>query len=208
MAKTIIFDFDGTIADSLALIVESFNNIAPAFNLPKIGKAEKRILRNYSVGELIKKFQISSLTLIRLITKIKTIQKQSIKKVSPNEGILKILQDLKKNNIRVGIVTSNSKKNVLLFLEQWHIKEIDFIFSEKNLFGKAKVIKNLIKKQKLVKDDVFYVGDEVRDIEAAHQAKIQIIAVDWGFNSKKRLAQAKPDFLISQPKEILKITKS
>lgn len=117
------------------------------------------------------------------------------------------MQDLKKNNVKVDIVTSNSKENVLLFLEQWHIKGIDFIFSAKNLFGKAKVIKNLITKHQLEKESVIYVGDEIRDIEAAHQAKIKIIAVDWGFNSKKRLAQAKPDLLISQPKEILKITK-
>ena len=205
MNSVIIFDFDGTIANSFDLIIKSFNQIAPSFNLPVITDSEKKIIRNLSAGELLKKYKVTPLKLLRLIKKIKLHQAQNFKSVSPVSGILKLFEDLKNNNFKLGIVTSNSKKNVLLFLGQWNIKGIDFIYSEKNLFGKGKVLKNLIRKQNLKKDSVIYVGDEVRDIEAAHMAKIKVIAVDWGFNSKERLIKAKPDFLISEPKEILRI---
>jgi len=120
-----------------------------------------------------------------------------------NPEIKGVFIELKKQGHTVGIVTSNTTKNVELFLASHQISIIDFIYSEKNLFGKGKVLNNLIKKRLFKKSEVLYVGDEVRDIDAAKNAAVKVIAVDWGFNSEERLRKAQPDFLISKPREIL-----
>ena len=60
-------------------------------------------------------------------------------------------------------------------------------------------------KQALHPSNVLYVGDEVRDIEAAKKAGIRIAAVTWGYNSKKALEAYKPDYLVTKPEELLQI---
>ena len=81
----------------------------------------------------------------------------------------------------------------------------DFIDCDKSLFGKKRALNRLIKQKSLSLQRTYYVGDEVRDIEAAHGAKIHAIAVSWGFNSFDRLKLANPDYLISHIEELLKL---
>lgn len=54
-------------------------------------------------------------------------------------------------------------------------------------------------------EEVIYIGDETRDIEAARKSYVKAIAVSWGFNSKEVLAEQNPDFLIHQPQELIKV---
>ena len=55
---------------------------------------------------------------------------------------------------------------------------------------------------KLSKSDVYFVGDEVRDIDAGKKTGIKTIAVSWGYNTKDALAKEHPDYLIDSPLEL------
>jgi phosphoglycolate phosphatase-like HAD superfamily hydrolase len=80
-----------------------------------------------------------------------------------------------------------------------------FIYSETSLFSKDKSIRKLMKQNNLNLDEILYVGDETRDIEASKKIHIKVIAVTWGFNSGEVLAKHNPDFLIQQPSELIEI---
>ena len=58
------------------------------------------------------------------------------------------------------------------------------------------------------KNHVFYVCDEVRDIEAARKSGIKSIAVTWGYNTKGALIKENPDFLVNSPDELRNIITS
>ena len=81
----------------------------------------------------------------------------------------------------------------------------DFIYSGVTIFGKTTIINNALKQNNLSSQQVIYVGDETRDIEASKKANIKVIAVAWGFNSHEVLAKQNPDFLIHQPMELLQV---
>jgi phosphoglycolate phosphatase len=202
---TILFDFDGTIAKTFELTIELFNQVAADYKLPQIKKSDINQIKNSSAQELLKRYPLSPWQLLRLTKHIQGELKNCIRQIEVVEGFPKLIQELKNQNMTLGIVTSNSQENVELFLTHHKLNNINFIYSEKNLFGKGKVLKNVIKRKKFEKQKTIYIGDEVRDIEAARQAGIQIIAVTWGFNSKARLERAKPDFLVSKPLDILPI---
>ncbi|RJR24201.1 HAD family hydrolase [Candidatus Microgenomates bacterium] len=205
MYKTVIFDFDGTVADSLKTSLRIFNQISVDFGLPPLSPSQKKEFRNQSARELIKQQKIPLLKLIRIVKAVQKETKKHLNEISPIKGMTDVFKKLKKSGKKIGIITSNSKENVQLFLKHHAISEIDFIHSESNLLGKAKVIKDLLKKQKLNSKEIIYIGDEVRDIEAAQRAGISVIAVTWGLNSKERLHKSKPDFLVSKPEEIVKL---
>ncbi len=205
--QAIIFDFDGTIANTLEAILKLFNEVAPKYDIPVIKNSDREKIRDFSIKELVNEYHISPWKLLQLTRYILPKLKNNLKDISAVEGIAEVLKDLEKQGVKIGVVTSNSKENVELFLANQNISQIEFIHSEKNFFGKGKVLSHLIQKQKLDKQNVVYVGDEVRDIDAARAAGISVIAVTWGFNSRKRLEQSKPDYLITEPKQILqKIT--
>ena len=103
----------------------------------------------------------------------------------------------------MGVLTSNSKENVEKYLKKRKITEIKFVYSNSNLWGKSKSLEKIIKEQKLNPDETMYVGDEVRDIEAAKNAGVKSCAVTWGFQDKELLATVGPDFLIEKPRQLL-----
>ncbi len=206
MIHTVIFDFDGTLADTLDIFIAAYNKIASRYALDAIDPAQKEFLRNFGARELIRKYRISPSKLMTLTRRMRSQLKKEGGSTSFFEGIDTLFQDLKRKGFRIGIVTSNSEEKVKSCLEKWHISsDVDFIHSERNIFGKAKAFSHVLKKYSLSKEEVIYVGDEVRDIEAAHQVGIPIISVTWGFNSKERLAQSQPEHLALRPSEILEI---
>ena len=73
------------------------------------------------------------------------------------------------------------------------------------MFSKHKVLRKFLQKNFLTPEEVIYVGDETRDIEAAKKIKMKAIAVSWGFNSKEALAAQNPEFLIHKPNELIDV---
>ena len=57
----------------------------------------------------------------------------------------------------------------------------------------------------LRKSEVAFVGDEVRDVEAARKVGMTVVAVTWGINSRQGLADANPDFLVDTAEELIKL---
>ena len=205
MFKEIIFDFDGTIADSFGAMMEIFEEHKEEFGFEKFGEKELKIYKEQGVAELIKKRNISVWKILKILRMGKKLMNQKIKSVKPFEGMKEMLLKLKKKGLILGILSTNSEENIKEFLKKNKIEMFDYVVGKGSLFGKTRVIKNILKTRKLNKDQVLYVGDEVRDIEACKKIGIKIAAVTWGFSDEKLLAKNKPDFLIGKINKLFKI---
>ncbi|WGV27537.1 HAD-IA family hydrolase [Halotia branconii] len=207
--KVIIFDFDGTIADTVDALVSIANRLAIEFGYVQITPQELALLRNLTSREIIKYSGISLFKIPFLLKKVKGELKNKIQEFKPIPGIQEALIDLQNHGYKLGIITSNSKENVTAFLKNNELENLfDFIYSGVTIFGKTTIINNVLRQKQLKPQAVIYVGDETRDIEASRKANVKVIAVTWGFNSHKVLAQQNPDFLIHQPNELLEVIKS
>ncbi len=207
--KVIIFDFDGTIADTLNAIVDIVNNLSEQYGYKKINPDEIEHLRNLGPLQIIQYSGISIFKLPSLVRKVKLALKQEIHTLNIATDLKEILLILKNQGNQLGIITSNSKENVVIFLEANGLQEVfDFIYSGAPFIGKSRVINSFLKKENRSVEEVIYVGDETRDIDAARKSRVKVIAVSWGFNSQKVLAEHQPDFLIEQPSQILEAISS
>ncbi|MEB3180754.1 MAG: HAD-IA family hydrolase [Nostocaceae cyanobacterium] len=208
-AKVIIFDFDGTIADTFDAIVSIINSLAVDFGYKPVTEEEIAVLRNYNTRQIIKYSGVSIFQLFFLFKKVKAELSNQIQNLSPIEGVKEALIDLKNQGNTLGIMTSNSKGNVMAFLEKNGLEDLfDFIYTGITIFGKSTIINNLLKQEHLHHEAVIYVGDETRDIEAAKKSHIKVIAVGWGFNSQEVLAAQHPDFLVHHPWELVYVIKT
>jgi len=207
--RLIVFDFDGTIADTINLIFEIFNCLASKYGYEKISIKKFNRLRGLSSLEALKEMRFSwwRLPFILFLSRRegKKIVGQKILTVNPFKGMISFINYLKDNDCYLGIVTNNAGANVKSFLEKYGLDQFDFVIENKNLFNKNKALYKAIKNYSLPKNSIYYVGDEVKDVCAAKKNGIRSVAVTWGYNTAKRLAQEKPDFLVNNFEELEKV---
>lgn len=202
--STVIFDFDGTLADSYLATYRIYNEIATKYNFKPIREEDIPILRTMKPFELLRYFQIPLHKIPYLLIEGRKSIKKYLHKIEPFHGIPEVLKQLH-TDYQLGILTSNNKENVEYFLKKHNLEYFDFIHSEKNLFGKDKALQHLIEKHNLNKEKTIYVGDEVRDIESCKKVEVPIISVTWGFNEVGILEKHYPSYLAQIPEDLLKI---
>ena len=206
MQKTIlIFDFDGTIADTLQLMRNVSNHLSKEFHFKHIEPEDVDTLKNMSSQELIKYLHIPFLMLPLIITKAKQELHKDMETVEPIAGLKEILFKLKELKFKMGILTSNSAENVKKFVNIHQLNCFDFITSTTQIWGKHVSLKKLMNQQGFQPENIIYIGDETRDIPAARKAGVKIAAVTWGFNSKNALQKHHPDFLLTKPEQLLNL---
>lgn len=194
----IIFDFDGTLADSLEVYTKALNETFGTKYTP-------HKIRQKGTVKIIKEMNIPRFLLPLYILKARQKINKLITKISLFEDMPSVLKKLHTKH-ELAIVTSNSKQNVISILKK-HNLENKFELIEDSLvyFGKYKKIKKVIRKLNYPLNEVFYIGDETRDIEAAKKAGIRSIAVTWGFEEEKLLKKAHPSLIIKKPVDLLKL---
>ncbi len=204
--KTLVFDFDGTIADTLGETRLIFNRIAPDYGIREVAEDELNHLRHLSLKELLVHLKIPKRRVPALIARGTGMMRGNITQLQLIPGMSEVLVELRRHARSFGILTSNATANVDLFLRTHGLREqFDFISSTSKLSGKAKHLKAIRKTFSLRPDEMLYVGDELRDVKASQKAEIPIAAVTWGFNSRESLAAAKPNYLFDHPTDFLRL---
>ncbi|MBI2671761.1 HAD-IA family hydrolase [Candidatus Woesearchaeota archaeon] len=199
MYKFILFDFDGTIANTVDAGIPLYNELARKYGFIEIKRKEE--IRSHSLKEFVKIHKISRTRFIFYFRELLKNLNDEMDKVKPYEGMLEVVRELKKH-YKLAILSTNSKENINKFLKA-HKMDIYFEFIENYslLLGKSKKINKIMRKRNLEKDELLYIGDEIRDINATKKAGVDIIAVTWGFHKKEILQEKNPKFIAENPND-------
>lgn len=204
---TVIFDFDGTIADTLESVIEIINKLSDEFGYKKITPEDLPKIRGKRPRDIMRHVGISMFKLPFVVKKTRREINNRIEGLKPVIDLRPHLLKLKEGGCQLGIVTSNIESNVQKFLQANNLDLFDFFYNGKSIFGKEKIINKILHDKRLSKDKVYFVGDEVRDVEAGKKAKVITVAVTWGYNSAEALQREKPDYIINSPEELERILK-
>jgi phosphoglycolate phosphatase len=202
-SKLIIFDFDGTIADTLGALLRISNRLAPEFGYVQIGDEQLANLKYLSPWEIIKLSQVALWKLPFLFKRVKEEFPAEVRNVELFPGVAELLNTLKLQGYRLGIVSSNAEANIRSLLKQNQIEQLFDFVTTASTFGKGKAIDRMMRQYQCPKSDAIYIGDEIRDIQAARSISIRIVAVGWGFNAPTALIDRQPDLLITKPQALL-----
>jgi phosphoglycolate phosphatase len=202
--KCLIFDFDGTIVDNLPQVFGLLKENLNRKNID-LSKYSLEYLRQTGVKKFMKQIKISKLELFSIYLDIKKKIHQNLNDNPPVKGLPTVLSELKKKYLLI-IFSSNKPKNISNYLQKYHLeKYFSEIAEDSSYFGKHVGLNKIVKEHHLNQQEVLYLGDESRDIEAARKTGIKSGAVLWGFEGDKLLASFSPDFLFTHPNELLKI---
>ena len=203
MIKCVIFDFDGTLADTARQILNVYNIIAEKYGYEKRDMEDFHLLKQMNMSTAMQLVDIPIKKMPSLIREGQKIFREYVDESEAfTENLADILLRIKQLCGIVGIISSNTKKNIRIFLEKAGIDCMDFVISSP-LFSKETKIRKIIRKHELLPRDVIYIGDETRDIDSAKNAGVRSIAVTWGFNGKDLLRKHNPEYIVDKFEDII-----
>jgi phosphoglycolate phosphatase len=202
--KTLIFDFDGTLADTFGIAISVFRKLARKWH--DTGDDEIERLRSLPAREALKQLGVRWWHLPYIIYEGRRAVKQQMETVVAIKGIPPVVKALHERGYQLLIISSNSTKNINRFLVRNNLNEyFDGVWGGKGIFAKGAAIKEIALRSGLSLQDCTYIGDEVRDVDASKHAGIPYVVVSWGYNNRKALETAKAETLIDKPEELLKL---
>lgn len=198
----LIFDFDGTIADTHRYIIEISNSLAAEFKYKLIEPEDIENLKAMTSQQVIQRLHVPIMKIPAILTRAKQEFQKGVMNLLPIPGLQEALAQLKDNGARMGILSSNSRDNILRFLDNHGLNIFDFIHSTPKVWSKNTSLKKLMQEHGLAAGQILYIGDEIRDITAARKSGVKVAAVTWGYNSSQALAEHAPDLLLHYPGDL------
>lgn len=197
----LIFDFDGTLADSFPFFLEVFDTLADAHRFRRLDRSELDLLRGLELPQLMRHVGMPRWKLVPVALQFRTMMGQSIGRIRLFDGVRELLRDAVRRGIRLAIVSSNSEANVRAVLG-----EDAALFGQFEcgaaLFGKRRRLRRVVQGSGVPGERVLCVGDETRDIDAAHAEGLDFGAVGWGYAKPEALQARAPKLMFGSVAEL------
>ncbi|MFD1738646.1 HAD family hydrolase [Bacillus salitolerans] len=205
--KAIIFDFDGTLADTLPVCFYAFQVVFKEFDNIDVTADEIKAMFGPSETGIIKE----NLTDPNHDNAIELYYEKYSEKhkelVHENEEINDLLLLLKREGYKLGIVTGKASRSLLISLECLHMNDLfdviitgdDVIIPKPHPEGVKKALAQL----NIKNTDAIFLGDSDADIQAGRQANVHTIGVQWLPNYQTLEFSVQPDQKISSVKEFI-----
>ena len=201
--RLVLFDFDGTLADSYSLFLSFMNRLADEKQLRRFEPHEIEALRRKSAREIIKEAGVPMWKLPGIARQMRRHVAQNIGHVTLFPGVEEVLRGLARRGVRLGIVTSNSADNVRQVLGPETAALIEHYGCGASIFGKRPKLRAVLRDSGVRAAEVVCVGDELRDLEAAQAEGLAFWAVSWGYTHPEALRAQGPEEMLDSPGEIL-----
>lgn len=201
--KLAIFDFDGTLADSFPFFLATVNELADVHKFKRIESAELDTLRRYSAREMLAHVGLPLWKAPLVGRSFKQIMAGKIDQIPLFAGVDAMLRALNESGITLSVATSNAYENVRHVLTSEITDLMVHPQCGTSLFGKAARLRNILRHTRVRPDEAIFIGDELRDMEAAQSEGIHFGAVTWGYTSADALIARSPAEVFSSMDEIV-----
>jgi phosphoglycolate phosphatase len=200
-----MFDFDGTIADSMSQVLSSYNDVAAELGLTAIAADDVPRLRRLAPAQALGELGIPVWKVPRLMRSVRNRLQHRMQWMAPFPGMARTLHALRAAGCRTAVVSSNSRRNIDAFFTRHGLHGFDMLSCSVGLFGKPRRLRRLLASLEIPAVEACYIGDEIRDIEAAAAAGTASIAVSWGYSHRDALRAARPDHIVDTPEQLASV---
>lgn len=204
---TIVFDFDGTLADTLPLCVEAYRQITEEFSGTRPTAAQVEHFFGLSdrgvLGGLID-IHPDAPELAEPLARFVEIYKELHPQLAPTpfDGVMEMLRELKSRGVRLALITGKEDFTGIPSLEYFDMLPLfDYCgYGEPDFNAKSLRLTELMAQFNLQPSELIYVGDAPSDITSCHDVGVAIINAAWAPDSARYEADClalQPDYRVS-----------
>ena len=205
-----IFDLDGTLLNTLEDLADSTNYIMRSFGYPERTLAEVRSFVGNGIRKLLERSApngTSAEEIDRMFEQFKEhYGAHCADKTKPYDGVMELLNELKKQGVKLAVVSNKADYAVKALCEQYFPGLFDEAVGERTGIARKPApdtVNEVLKNLQMEKSQAVYIGDSEVDVQTARNAELDCIAVDWGFRDASVLKEAGAEWIISTPEAIL-----
>jgi len=206
---TVLFDLDGTLVDSGAIILASFKHAARTVLARDV--EEEQIAALVGGSNLHDQMRVLSPAHVDELVRVYREHNRPLHdELEAFEGVEGLMETLSGQGRKLGIVTAKGRQTVdlafaVLSLERYFEAVVTADMTDRHKPDPAPVLKALELLESEPADAAF-VGDSPYDIAAGKAAGVFTVAVSWGkIHPEERLLEAGADVLVHSPKELLDV---
>jgi phosphoglycolate phosphatase len=208
----LLFDLDGTLVDSLPDIASALNHALAGAGLLEVPLDVVRTL----VGEGVLRLVEKALLLQRADRDAAALARQVVAAYSANPsaktrvypGIEETVQELRAGGLRLAVLTNKVGSVARALLDELHMTGFDAVLGEGDGYTRKpspEAALALIGQFGTSPGRTLMVGDGLPDVAMAHAAGCPVAAVMWGYSDRAALEKERPEFVVDQPSDLLKI---
>ena len=198
-----IFDFDGTLADSLPWSIGAMNELADRYRFRRVLEEEIETLRGWEVRRIVEHLGVPMWRMPVIVRQMRARMAANVDRIPLFPGVERMLEALEARGVGIAIVTSNSEANVRGILGPRNAARVRHFGAGASIFGKRPKMREVLRESGVPAARAIAIGDEVRDMEAARAEGIAFGAVSWGYGSREALAAHHPAEIFDSVEEIV-----
>jgi pyrophosphatase PpaX len=208
--RTVLFDLDGTLIDSVRLILDSYHHTLATHGLPP--RSDEEWLRGVGTP-LTAQFAEWRDTEGMLDALIATYREYNLKHhdrmVTVYPGVVDVVKALKREGVATGLVTSKNRSGALRGLTLARLESLmDVLVCADEVENPKPHPEPVEKAVRLLGADpagTVYVGDSIHDMHSGRAAGVRTAAALWGPFGRSHLEGAQPDYWLETPGDLLRL---
>lgn len=208
----VIFDLDGTLLDTLEDLMNSVNHALTLMGMPRRSLEDIRHFVGNGVQRLIE-LAVPEGTGQEITMQVFAHFKEHYAvhcndKTGLYPGILGLLEELKKQNFKMAIVSNKLQEGVDALSKQYFAPYTKVAIGAREGILKKPAPDTVVEALRLLnisKERAVYVGDSEVDIATAANAGMDCITVEWGFRTRAEQEAAGGKIFVSRPEEIINL---
>jgi len=197
----VIFDFDGTLADSFPWVLRTVDEVSDRFKFRRLHDGELDELRFCDAREVMRRLGVPRWKVPMIARYVRTRMAQDVDQIGLFPGAGEMIDQLADAGLRLAVVSANGESTIRTVLGP-HAQRITAIAGGVSLFGKRGKLLRMSRLTGVDPGRTIVVGDEIRDLNAAKAARMAFGGVSWGLTRSEALEAGKPEALFRQMSDI------
>jgi phosphoglycolate phosphatase len=201
--KLVIFDFDGTLADSFGWFVSIINQMADKFRFNRIGADEIDMLRRHDARHIMRHLNVPMWKMPLVAGDMRARMTHDIARIRLFPGVGEMLEGLAERGVQIALVTSNSAQNARQVLGPRNASLIRHMGCGASVLGKRSKLRKVLRAAGVAPSEALSIGDEIRDLHASRAEGIAFGAVTWGYTHPDALRAQAPEMIFETIEDIV-----
>lgn len=208
----VLFDFDGTLADTLPLSFKAFNTVFKTYDNREVTNEELIAMFGPTEEEIIANHFRNEEFILQAIMDYYAIYKQGhFDTIEKDQAIIDLLEHLKGKGIRIGVITGKSRRAFQISSEALDlISYFDVVITGDDVVKPKPDPEGIYKALEILgvnKSKTVFIGDSNADIVAGKSAGLRTYGVQWLSTFQSSVFDIPPDAIFRSVAEFLDIMK-